>query len=127
MSESFDGKRLVEVFADPDDEFAGVVFSSSGCGKGLTVLLVYIDPFLYGSTELSIDLGFIVAVDAAEHKTRTCADIALILLRPFHNLDVLIACLHFVTSRIAFATSRSWCRFASREGFPLSVIFVPRT
>ena len=77
------------------------------CGKRLSILFVYLNPFLDRLTEFAIHLGLVVSVNATEHKTRTRSDVALVLFRPFNNLEVSVSRFHSVTSRTAFSTSRS--------------------
>jgi hypothetical protein len=79
MSESVDGKRLVQILSDPDNEFARILSSRRGGGQGLSVCLIDLNPFLNGLTEFFVDIGFVISVNTAKHEAGACANVALIL------------------------------------------------
>ncbi|HPF33217.1 MAG TPA: hypothetical protein PK907_09400 [Candidatus Sabulitectum sp.] len=97
----------MQVLANPKNELPRVILASGFSGKGFAIHPINLDPLFNRLAEFPINLSFIISMDASEHQSGTSADIALILFRPFDDLQISVTRFHSITSRTAFSTERS--------------------
>ena len=97
----------MEIFPDTDHELARKLTPARRRRKRIAVFLIVLDPFLDDFAKLLINLGFILAMNAAQHEPGTGADIALVFLGPFDDFQILIAGFLFPISFNAKANAYS--------------------
>jgi hypothetical protein len=97
----------MQFLPNADDELPGIVPAGRRGWERVAIFCIDLQPFLNDLAELSIDLCLIISVHATAHQAWTRANVTLVLLGPFDNLEIAVTWLHDVASSIAFSTARS--------------------
>src|SRR6266542_6109871 len=73
---------------NPDNKFAAVSFSRGRRRQRLAIAFNDIHPLLGSFAELSVNIGFVVAVDTTVKQPRAASDEAFVLVGPFDDFQI---------------------------------------
>lgn len=88
-------------------DFVSDALASGRWWQWLALTLDRFQPFIDDPAQMRVHLRFVVSVATRPNDPRTLANETLILIRPFHYLDVPGTVVHDRDSSMAFLTSRS--------------------